>query len=287
MARPTKAQARRKALGKDSQTSDPFKNLTDGQVLSEVQDRFTVGDRMIEGAVHADIRGFILSGAPGVGKTYNVEQAIKRRQAETDNDPNKFRCKIIKGAVSPIHLYKTLWDYQRPQDMILLDDSDSIFFDDNGVALLKAALDSSPQRFITWASEAAMLKQEDIPDTFEYRGSMIFITNTDFQGIVDEGKSKLVPHLEALLSRSMYLDLKIHNRRGIGIWVTHLIRTKKILQQHLGLTETQERQAVEWLNDNREDLRTLSIRDALKIGQLMKSDYDSWEKSAEILLLRN
>lgn len=286
MGRPTKAESRRKALGKDTlPANDPFNGLTDGQVLNIIHDRMDVMHRMTEGALDAAVRGFILSGAPGVGKTYNVETAVRQREEDVGRD--KFRHTIIKGAITPIHLYITLWNYQKRGNVIVLDDADSIFFHDDGVSLLKAALDSSPVRTITWASSASELKGEDIPQTFEYNGSMIFITNTDFQGIVDKGTSKLTPHFEALLSRTMYLDLKIHNRRAIAIWVNYLIRTKKILQIHLGLSKTQEGQAVDWLLENRDDLRTLSIRDALKVGQLMKADYNCWERDAEILLLRD
>lgn len=285
MARPTKAAERRKALGKDDlPANDPFNGLTDGQVLNVIHDRMDVMHRMTEGALDSSVRGFVVSGAPGVGKTYNVEKAVKDREEEYGN---QFRYTIIKGAITPIHLYITLWNFHKRGNVIVLDDADSIFFHDEGVSLLKAALDSTPERWLTWASEAAALKGErDVPPVFKYEGSMIFITNTDFQGIVDKGKSKLVPHFEALLSRTMYLDLKIHNRRAIGIWVNYLVRTKKILQIHLGLTREQEGQAVDWVLDNKDDLRTISIREALKVGQLMKSNYDTWERDAEILLLK-
>lgn len=289
MGRPTKAQARRKALGKTEEKDDPFKDLTDGRVLRMIHDRFDVMHRMTQGSLNGNVRGFIVSGAPGVGKTFNVETAVENRTEEMG--PDKFRSKIIKGAITPIHLYMTLWDYQHEGNVIVLDDADSIFFQDDGVSLLKAALDSSPRRVLTWASESSALKQgpdpdDRIPSTFEYKGTMIFITNTDFQGIVDKGKSKLVPHFEALLSRTMYLDLKIHNRRAIALWVNYLVKTKKILQIHLGLSADQEKQAVDWVLAHKDDLRTLSIREALKVGQLMKANYDSWETDAEVLLLR-
>lgn len=288
MGRPTKVQAQRKALGKDKDIpNDPFEGLSDGQVLSMIHDRFDVMHRMVQGSLEGAVRGFIVSGAPGVGKTYNVETAVENRHEEMDN----FRSTIIKGAITPIHLYMTLYNYQHPGNVIVLDDADSIFFHDDGVSLLKAALDSSPRRILTWASESSALKtgpdpDDRIPSTFEYKGTMIFITNTDFQGIVDKGKSRLTPHMEALLSRSMYLDLKIHNRRAIALWVNYLVKTKKILQVHLGLTEDQEKQAVDWVLEHKDDLRTLSIREALKVGQLMKADYNTWELDAEVLLLK-
>ena len=292
MARPTKIQARRKALGKDAPALDPFHGMTDPEVLNQIHDRFDLMSRLTDGAMTGDVRAFIVSGAPGVGKTYNVEQKLTNKYQEVagSDDDKRFRYVVIKGAITPVHLYKTLWSYRFPGCVVCLDDADSIFFHDDGVSLLKAALDSTPQRVLTWASETNALKDEmggEIPTSFEFKGTMIFITNTNFQGIVDKGTSKLAPHFEALLSRSMYLDLKIHSRRAIAIWVNYLVSSKKILQSNFGITSDQERQAVDWILENQADLRTLSIRDAMKVGQLMASDYDSWQRDAEILLVKD
>lgn len=293
MGRPTKAEARRKALGKDKAPSlDPFHGMSDPEVLNLIHDRFDLMSRLTDGAMNGDVRAFVVSGAPGVGKTYNVEQKLTNKYEESvlNDDDKRFRYKVIKGAITPVHLYKTLWQYRFPGCVVCLDDADSIFFHDDGVSILKAALDSTPQRVLTWASESNALKDDmgsDIPTSFEFKGTMVFITNTDFQGIVDAGKSKLAPHFEALLSRSMYLDLKIHSRRAVAIWVNYLVSSKGILRQHYGLTKEQERQAVDWILDHMDDLRTLSIRDAMKVGQLMKSDYDTWERDAEILLVKD
>lgn len=291
MGRPTKAQARRKALAKDKPSDDPFHGLTDPEVLNLIHDRMDLMSRLTIGAMDGSVRGFIVSGAPGVGKTYTVENHLNDRYEQTvlENNEGVFRKIIIKGAITPIHLFKTLYAYRYKNCVVCLDDADSIFFHDDGVSILKAALDSSPQRIITWASESNALKDDfgnDIPSQFEYNGTMIFISNTDFQRVI-EGKTKLAPHFEALLSRSMYLDLKIHSRRAIAIWVNYLVSSKGILRVHYDLTKEQERQAVDWLLDHKDEVRTLSIRDAMKIGQLMKSDYDTWERDAEILLLKD
>ena len=116
---------------------------------------------------------------------------------------------------------------------------------------------------------------------------MVFITNTDFQGIVDKGKSKLVPHFEALMSRSMYLDLKVHHRTAVSIWVSYMVHRTNMLVNHYDITKEQQKTAVDWIMENREDMRTLSLRDAMKIGQMMRSEPETWEDTAKIVLLRN
>jgi len=282
--RPTKLQSRKTDLS--APAHDPWAGMEDNHVLRAIHDRFDVMESLTNGSLRGDVRSLVISGAPGISKTFSVEKALTEHK---EKYPNKFQYKVIKGNISPVNLYKVLYDYQRQRNVVVLDDADSIFFDDDGVAILKAALDSTPHRWISWHSESAALKEngEQVYNKeFLYNGSMIFITNTDFQGIVDAGKSKLAPHFEALLSRSMYLDLKVHDRRAIAIWVNYLIQVKNILVNHFDITKDQQRTAVDWLVEHRDDLRTLSIRDAMKIGQMMKADPSGWEKTAKILLLK-
>jgi hypothetical protein len=282
--RPTKAESLKKALSAAPRL-DPWNGFTDAQVLRAVHDRFDVMNILGKGSLKGDVRSLMISGAPGISKTYTIEQLLAMK---AEKNPN-FRYKVVKGNISPVNLFMVLQDYMYQGNVVVLDDADGIFGDPDGVALLKAALDSTPERWISWFSETSAFKQDGemvYAKEFLYNGSMIFITNTDFQAVVDEGKSKMAPHFEALLSRSMYLDLKVHDRRAISIWVEYLINSKNILKNHYGITKDQQKVAVKWLKDNRDSLRTLSIRDAMKIGQMMSADPKTWEKMATILLLK-
>ena len=81
--------------------------------------------------------------------------------------------------------------------MLVFDDCDSILLDDISLNLLKGALDSGKKRKISWLSEYRALKEAGIPDSFNFHGSVIFITNLKF----DKMKSqKLKDHLDALQS---------------------------------------------------------------------------------------
>ena len=286
--RPTKQEARKKALNVKNQ-KDPWDGLDDKDILFKIHDRFDVMERITDGAIDTSVRGVIISGAPGVGKTHTVETALTRHYEECMAAGKNFRYKMIKGSVTPVHLYTTLYNFSSKGNVVVLDDTDNIFFEDQGISILKAALDSTPTRLISWLSESSALGSGDdkIPNDFFFNGSMIFITNTDFQGIVDEGKSKLAPHLKALLSRSLYLDLKIHDRRGIQIWVDFLVRNRKILDAHYDITEEQKIAGLDFMREYREEFRTFSIRDAMKLFQLIQNEPDYWEKTAEILLLRD
>jgi len=261
--------------------------FTDAQLLSDIQDRYQMMSKLGLGASKGDVRGFICSGGPGVGKTFELERILRERQ---ERSPNKFRFEHLKGTISAVNLYKKLYDYGNPGNVLLIDDADDVFFDTTSLNLLKAALDSSSVRNIGWHTESAALRENGeqvYPTSFDYHGSIVFITNVDFQSVIDDGKQKkIVPHLNALMSRSLYLDLKIHSLRSLAVWVGYIVQSKNILVNSFGLTKTQQNQAVKWMRDNATGMRTFSIRDALKIGQFIKTDSKHWTAAAEMLLLR-
>ena len=82
--------------------------------------------------------------------------------------------------MSAIGLYQKLFKFSNPGNILVLDDCDSILFDDIALNILKAALDSSKKRYISWNTESRVLANEGVPDRFEFRGSVIMITNIKF-----------------------------------------------------------------------------------------------------------
>tara|TARA_S200002703_G_scaffold50838_1_gene44209 strand:+ start:3177 stop:4043 length:867 start_codon:yes stop_codon:yes gene_type:complete len=283
--RPSKAQSLKK-LTDLSPSEDLDHDRSDAQLLSDIQDRYNMMTKLGQGAVKGNVRGVVVSGAPGVGKTYELERILQHKAEKS----RQFHFEHLKGTISPINLYKKLYDYGSPGSVLLIDDADDVFFDATSLNLLKAALDSSSVRNIGWHTESSALKEggeQVYPTSFEYQGSIVFITNICFQSVIDEGKQKkIVPHLNALMSRSLYLDLKIHSLRALSVWVDYLVNSKNILVREFGLTKTQQRAATNWMKENATGMRTFSIRDSLKIGQMMKSDPQDWESAAEMLLLR-
>jgi hypothetical protein len=53
---------------------------------------------------------------------------------------------------------------------------------------------------------------ERMPRFFDFEGSVIFITNYDFDEMLDRDH-KLSPHFEALISRSHYFGLSDENKQ--------------------------------------------------------------------------
>lgn len=282
------------------ESGEPIDHRTDDEVLAETITRFDTFYRVTKGATQDDLNALIVSGAAGVGKSYTAEWVLESAADTVEYEttkglsfnersvPSGFRHTTIKGTITAIELYSLAYEYRFMNNVIVLDDSDRIFDDEEGLNILKALLDTSTVRKVTWLSDHTRFKGDDgLPRQFDYKGSMIFLTNKDFQSAIDgTGRvKKNAEHMAALMSRSIYLDLKMHSRREITLWVKHIVTENKILQK-IGLNSSQERLAVEWIVKNMNDLREISIRTALKVGRFMKMDAKNWEVDAKVTLLR-
>jgi hypothetical protein len=247
---------------------------TDAEILSRVGERFNMLNTITRGCCTGAVRSTIVSGVGGVGKTHAIEQILDHYR-ETQN----IQSEVVRGVLSAVNLYKLLYRNRTKHCITVLDDADGIFWDEDALSILKVALDSSLTRKISWMSESQALKNDDVPNTFEYAGSMIFITNIDFQTYVDNGKGKLAPHLQALLTRTMYLDLKLHTDRDLMLWIDHVITKNHVLVKD-GLKHEQEKEVLDFMKANRTDLRNLSIRTALKLAMLVKMNPAKWQTMA-------
>ena len=278
---------------------EPIDPRDDDEILEDIITRFDVYYRMMLGATEDAITSLIVSGAAGVGKSYTSEWVLSNvaETAEKESEkqlthkertvPSGFRYTIVQGTITAIELYCLAYQYRHRNNVIVLDDADRIFDDEEGLNILKALLDTGTTRRVSWMSDHSRFKGDDAPPKqFEYRGSMVFLTNKDFQRVIDGTRSrKNAEHMSALMSRSIYLDLMMHTRRQITLWVHHIVTNNLILQK-IGCTAEQEKEAVDWLVDNMEDLREISIRTALKVGRFMKMDPENWETDAKVTLLK-
>lgn len=187
-----------------------------------------------------------------------------------------------KICVDIIGLYIHLWENRDEDCVVLLDDVD-VFSNEDTLNVLKAALDTGEERIITWGTASNYLAERDIPNNFEFKGSIVFITNAEIDAEIDRG-TKLAPHLDALQSRSIYLDLGVHTSREIMVRVEDVI-TKTDMLQKRGLSEAQVVNALEWMKENVDRLRSVSLRTALYLGDFINTDSD-WADVAEVTLLK-
>jgi hypothetical protein len=257
-------------------------NESDEQAIERIRTRFQILDEMTKAATTGDIRAMIVSGPPGVGKSYGVEKIVEQACLFDKLSGKRLRAEVVKGSATPIGLYQTLYKYSDKNCMLVFDDCDSILVDDVALNLLKGALDSGSKRKISWLSESSSLRREGIPDSFNFNGSIIFITNLKF----DKMKSqKLKDHLDALQSRCHYLDLTLDTMRD------KILRIKQIasdgaLFENMDLDKEAETEVIEFMEEHKNSLREVSLRMAIKIGQLRKSFALRWKDMAKITCMK-
>lgn len=272
----TRKSLARKTLDEVLFPAEPVVVESDDQIDARIRERFEILEDLTVATVDGISRALIVSGPPGLGKSFTVEKVVSRL--------DEFDYTIVKGFVRATGLYRILYEHRKKGQVVVFDDADSIFFDDAALSLLKAACDTTERRVISWRAETTM-KLDDgdaFPTQFEFEGSIIFITNMDFDRIVDN-QAKFHEHVAAMISRAHYVDLSMKNRRD------YFIRIKQVVGEGMlanSLTQHQIKQVVSFIEENLDGLRELSLRMAIKIANTMKSNPTKWERICRVTCMR-
>jgi len=257
---------------------------TDEQAIERIRTRFAILDEMSAATTKGGIRAMIVSGPPGVGKSFGVEQQLEKSAMFDKIAGKPLKFEIVKGAMTALGLYATLFKHSDKNHVLVFDDCDSVLMDDLALNILKAALDSGKRRRIYWNSDSSMLRREGIPDSFDFNGSCIFITNIKFDHLKSK---KLQDHLEALQSRCHFLDLTIDTERD------KMLRIKQVHNDTDGglfrdyfFEGDEGEQVLQFMWDTKGKLRELSMRMALKIADLVKISPTNWKNLAENTVMK-
>ena len=258
---------------------------TDDQAMDRIKTRFNILDDMAKATIAGDVRAMIVSGPPGVGKSYGVEQQMEKASLFDALTNSRTRYEVVKGAMTALGLYAVLYKFSDPKNVLVFDDCDSVFADDLALNILKAALDSGKSRRICWNSDSSLLNREGIPNSFEFKGSAIFITNLKFENIKSK---KLQDHLEALQSRCHFLDLTIDNERDKMLRIKQVDRdVEGGLFREYKFENNEGQQIFDFMEENASKLREISMRMALKIADLFKvTGVNNWKVLAESTCMR-
>ena len=254
---------------------------TDEEIIDRMRERFDMLEDMTKAAKKGDVRAMIVSGPPGVGKSYGVEKVLGKHDliADIAGAPRKYE--VVKGAMSALGLYCKLFNFADKDNVIVFDDCDSVLLDDLSLNILKAALDSKKSRRINWNTDSFKLRNEGVPDSFEFKGSAIFITNIKFDNVKSK---KLRDHLEALESRCHYIDLTIDTEHE------KMLRIKQIVGDGMldeyKISDETKSDIVEFIDSNKKRLRELSLRTVLKVADLAKAFPTKWESMAENTVMK-
>jgi hypothetical protein len=261
---------------------EKFSNFeTDEQVISRIATRFDILHDMTKAVIAGDVRAMIVTGPPGVGKSYGVEKELDKSSMMDAIAGRSIKYEVVKGAMTALGLYAKLYEHADANHVLVFDDCDSVLMDELSLNILKAALDSGKKRVLHWNADSSKLRTEGIPNKFEFKGGVIFITNVKFENVRSK---KLQDHLEALQSRCHYLDLTLDTMRDKFLRIKQIVATGELFGDY-DLSKESEEEVISFMDAKKDKLREVSLRMALKIADLTKVS-SNWRELAENTVMR-
>lgn len=260
----------------EAQANAYFASESDEEAMERIDHNFYMMKQVVSAVAKGTIRGLVISGGPGVGKTFETTEALLEANADRLARDQKPNFESVKGKITAIQLYKKLWDNSTKGFVTVFDDADSMLFEEDCMNILKAALDSGERRTISYLASNRELAAEDIPNQFDFEGSVIFLTNLDFNKL-GQSNSKNAPHLQAIVSRCHYMDIEVSSIRDC------LLRIRSVVSNGMldlfDFVNGEEEMIVEFVCENAGALQELSLRMVKKIADLVKMDPpEGWEE---------
>jgi len=146
----------------------------------------------------------VVNGPTGSGKTEFVKKVLSAYCKKTPT--------YNSGTLSAVMLFKLLYENKRNGDVLVIDDTDSIFESVEAVEVLKAALDTQQAKTVEWNKYSQALSTYGIPSTFKYEGKIIIVTNRHCVRNPQGAKNKVDRMLLPLWSRVMYFAAGLPTR---------------------------------------------------------------------------
>ena len=263
--------------GKSAKVADE----TDEQIIERTRKRFDILEDMTQAVKEGTVRAMIVTGPPGVGKSFGVDKVLHKEDLFNLMGQRKPKYEVVKGAMSAIGLYCKLYEDADKGNVVVFDDCDSVLLDDLSLNILKAALDSSTKRMIHWNTDSSKLRNEGVPGSIEFKAGAIFITNIKFDHVKSK---KLQDHLAALESRCHYIDLQMDTEREKVLRIKQIVKDGMLESYEFKNGEQDE--VIDFIDDQKKKLRELSLRTVLKIADLRKSFPKNWKEMAEVTVMK-
>ena len=178
------------------------------------ESRFTINQRfgfvsdMVLMLAKGEQASVVVTGPGGLGKSHTVYQTLVKNGFKDVTtldgfDPGTVLGKktfvVVKGYSTAKGLYRTL--YENRNGVIVFDDCDSVLKDPVSLNILKGALDSYSKRIISYKAD---IRDDDLPNVFEFKGRVVFISNL--------GSTQMD---QAIISRSMAVDLSMTSQQKV------------------------------------------------------------------------
>ena len=137
-----------------------------------INQRFGFLEKFTNMVLDGETVSAIVTGEGGLGKSHTIMGALEKRGWIEGT-----HYVVVKGYATPKALYGTLWEHR--DKTIIFDDCDSVLKDAVSLNLLKGALDSYDKRTISWLQKGFI--DDNLPNSFEFQGNIIFISNIKYK----------------------------------------------------------------------------------------------------------
>ena len=248
-------------------------NVTEKASEFGINERFAFVEQMVSMVAKKTIASAIITGQGGLGKTHTVLKALQTNGMADTTDLAQFEIgarintpksyKVIKGFSTAKGLYRTL--FEGNGQVLVFDDCDSVLTDPTALNLLKGALDSYGDRWISWNAD---MRDEDLPRTFKFTGTIIFISNKDLERLD-----------QAVRSRAMCVDLSMTQAQKIERMEV-LIADPEFLQEY---SKGFKQDAIDFLRENMNSIKNLSLRTLIATTKI-RAEGGAWKNLAKYVI---
>jgi len=253
--------------------NDPVFTPALKEQIRSVQDFQVLTEDFVNNVVKGIHPNAILQGPPGLGKSYVVTQAlIKSGKVEGDDYV------IIKGHITPMQLYATLYMYRRKGQVVVLDDCDDVMTKETGLEVLKAACDLDYRR-VTWSSGSVPVVNGTAIKDFIFNGAIIICSNLS----VTTGRGgRRDRSAAAFLSRLTFWDLRLGKRERMYAQIFNLVVNADYLSRSptTKISADQKRDLLKFVLENLDEIHCMDLRMPQKIAAEMNVNPTAWRNTA-------
>jgi hypothetical protein len=245
-------------------------------VVSEfgINQRFAFVEQMVDMIVTKTLPSAVITGEGGLGKSYTVLKSLEKNgftnitdlaNFEVGTKVNKAKSyTVVKGYSTAKGLYRTL--FENNGMVIVFDDCDSILKDDVAKNLLKGALDSYSKRYISWMAD---MRDDDLPKSFEFTGSIVFVSNMALDKID-----------QAIRTRSLVVDLTMSEEQKVER-MSVIANSDEFLPE---ISSTAKSHALAFLKANAGSIPNMSLRSLIAVTKIANTGNPQWKDLAKYVL---